>query len=395
MIIELLLANHPQDCLSCIRNKNCKLQSLAADFGIRESYFRHDAVEYKPPKIEGNTLVRDMGKCVKCGRCVEACQKMQSISSSHRSIHYEIGSAYDQALADGPCVFCGRCAEVCPVGAIYEYDQSATAYAALVNKECLTAVQFSPTLCAAFDKAMGLPAGTVSTGKMITALKRLGFDKVFDTAESEAAAKEAEIEELQKRIKSEDRSVKPKLAMITGCSAGCFKFIEDSYPDLTELCFTGKDHLQILGDMVITQATQASEIKPTQISCVSIEPCVARKFRMKEDADTGNNTCLVLTVNELAQMFKQAGIKFDGLPETPFDQFADKPTKVTNVSADAMEIQPGIHEAEITIAGKKAKALTVHGFANARIVMDSIRKGECDAVLVHILSCYTQNINCL
>jgi iron only hydrogenase large subunit-like protein len=391
MIIELLLANHPQDCLSCISNTNCKLQSLAAEFGIREFPFRHDAVECKPPKIEGNTLVRDMSKCVKCGRCVDACREIQTINSSHRSIHYEIGTPYDQALADSPCVFCGQCVAVCPVGAIYEYDQSAAAFAALGNKECYTAAQISPTLCAAFDNVLGLPAGTVSTGKMTTALKRLGFDKVFNTKDSVTTVKTAEVEELQKRIKSENQSTKLKLPMISGCSSGCIKFIEDSYPDLKEHCFIGKDHLQIFNDMVKAQ-TESSDAKPVQICCISFEPCIAKKFRIQNDAASPNSTDLVLTVNELARMFKQAGIQFDGIPETTFDRIAEKPTvAAAETSLNFREIQPGIQEAEITLAGKKVTVLAVYGFANARIIMDSINRDECDAALVHIISCCTLN----
>jgi len=203
MIIELLLANHPQDCLSCIRSTNCTLQSLAADFGIRESPFRHDAADLRPPVTESATLVRDMAKCVKCGRCVEACQEVQTIraiNTSHRGTHYEISAPYGQALADGACVFCGQCAAVCPVGAIYEHDQSAEAWIALNDKDRRVAVQFSPSLSETIDNALNLPAGTATPGRIVTALKRLGFDQVLNAQSFADAATAEEHNELSNRI---------------------------------------------------------------------------------------------------------------------------------------------------------------------------------------------------
>jgi iron only hydrogenase large subunit-like protein len=363
MILELILADHPQECLSCIRNTRCELQKLAADFNIRESSFRrfdktHNVPDCGKPAIEGKTLVRDMGKCVKCSRCVEACQEVQTIrciNTAYRSIHYEIGTPYGQALADGPCVFCGQCAAVCPVGAIYEYDQGAEVRSALNDSERRVIAQIPQALGEAFDDAFGFPAGTVSPGKIVTALKRLGFDQVFDAAVSATAVQAAEISEVQNRIKN-GRS---NLPMITGCTAGCFKFVEDSYPDLADRLSPCKNTQQ-------TFSSLAHVLYPQQpLTTVSIFGCLAHKFTY----NVPQSDNFALTVNEIARMFTLAGINFKGLPETAFDSMAE--TVVAKASAAETEV----------------KTLTVYGFAQARTVMDSIRRGECDAALVRIMSC--------
>jgi iron only hydrogenase large subunit-like protein len=374
MIIELLLANHPQECLSCIRSTNCELQTLAADFGIRESCFRHDAADCMPPVIESETLVRDMSKCVKCGRCVEVCQEVQtirSINSSHRSIHYGISAPYNQALADGPCVFCAQCAAVCPVGAIYGHDQTAEAWAAINDKERQAVIQIAPSFSAAFDKALGLPAGTVSPGKLVTALKRLGFDKVFNSEISMNAVMAQESGDLLNRIKNG----KSKLPMITACSAGGIKFITDNYPDFAGHLSSGKNAQQML-------STLAKTADSPPATAVSVFGCIAHKFKNRDCHDAG----LALTVNEIVLMFRQGGVNVAGLPETPFDVFAETPENNTSF-LNSGDIQEGVQKSEVNLQGIKARMLTVYGFAHARRIMDSVRKGGCDADWVKIMSC--------
>jgi NADH-quinone oxidoreductase subunit G/NADP-reducing hydrogenase subunit HndD len=388
MIIELLLANHPQECLNCIRSKNCELQSLAANFGIREQSFRHDALNRRPPVTENKILVRDMGKCVKCGRCVEACQEIQTVrnlNTSHRGIHYEISTPYGQALVDGLCVFCGQCAAVCPVGAIYEHDQSADVWKILNDSERHTAVQITGALGTALDKELGLPPGTFTAGNMVTALKRLGFDKVFDTQISMDAASREESDELLNRIQNKGQLKNRKLPIITGCSPGWNKFAENFYPDLAEHFSTCKNYRQIFATFIKTAYTHA------KTTVVSITPCVANKFKYQWPAVNSpacHDVDLLLTVNELAQMFRQNGINFAGLPETPFDVIDEAPkTSIAPCLFKDVHGQRGIQEAEISLGGTSVKLLFVYGLGNVRTVMDSIRKGECDAAFVKIMSC--------
>jgi len=381
-IVEMLLANHPQECLVCVRNKNCELQRLAEQFGIHEPVLRRGIMQNRKPVMENDILVRDMDKCVKCGRCMEGCQEIQTIgaiNSSRRSIHYTIDTPYDQTLTDGPCVFCGHCAEVCPVGAIYGYDQTHEAWAALRDSslakgERSIVVQFDPTLSMAFDIALSLPIGTITPGKMVSALKRLGFDRVFDMQFSKSAALTEESRELIDRIRGGD-----KIPMLSGCSQSLNRFTMDFFPDLAGHISPCRNAVNIFGTLNKGTGT-------AKTTSISIMPCPAKKYRERKPE---GNPDIVLTVNEAAKMFRLAGLDFVSLDESVFDIMPGKiPEDLTAFdSANFRDIRKGIREAEITVNETTIKLMTIQGFGNAREIMNSIRNGECDADFVKVMNC--------
>jgi NADP-reducing hydrogenase subunit HndD len=359
-IISLILASHPHDdCLACIRNTKCELQSLAGIYSTGESPFRKNSSNLNSPgskEISCNTLVRDMDKCVKCGRCVEACQEIQAvraINTSGRSADYAICTPYAQALSESPCVFCGHCAEVCPVSAIYEHDQSAEVWAFLNEKKQDMVIQIAAREAQAVCVQLGLPAETISIGKIIAGLRQIGFSGVYDVSSFEAMSTNEEAAELGKRIESSGL-----FPMISGCSAGCTKFVKEFYPDLSNYLSNAKSPGQNFRDYFDSS-------NGTQKICVSVAPCIAKKYKAQCPKE------IILTVRELARLVCLSGIDLSTVQESAFDQF--------NRVFRSFEIK--------TESKKPNRFLEVCGLANARKVLDSIRSGNCDADHVRIMSC--------
>ncbi|MDR2951874.1 MAG: (2Fe-2S)-binding protein [Treponema sp.] len=349
-IIELLLANHPQGCLTCVRNTRCELQSLAEVYGVRSLSFTND-VEEKPVVIESETLVRDMGKCIKCGRCVEACQEVQTvraINSSRRGWQYEICAPYKEALSEGPCAFCCQCAAVCPVGAIYEHDQSSEVMDILINKKREAVAQVSPSLAEPLNDELGLPKGTITTGKIISALKLLGFEKVYNAAAFEKLSLSERQAELEQRIKSGGL-----LPMITGNSAGLANFVNYFYPDLSGNLSRAKNARQVFAAFVKAEHSQ-------ETASVSFFPGLAQKYNVPKRVPDKED--FALSVRELSRLIKMADIDIVNFQETPFD----------TANANAPEPDGAV------------KIKIVYDYAEARKVLDSARKGECDAQWIEI-----------
>jgi NADH dehydrogenase/NADH:ubiquinone oxidoreductase subunit G len=355
MIIELILSSHPQDdCLACIRNTKCELQSLAEIYSIGKSPFQRILSGQNPKslkEISCNTLVRDMDKCVKCGRCVEACQELQTvraINTSHRSSNYGISTPYNRALSESLCVFCGQCAEVCPVGAIYEHDQSAEVWTFLNEKKYDMVIEIAPQITEAICTELGFPVGVITTGKIITGLKRMGLSGVYNSELFATMSANEETHELQERIKNSSR-----LPLISCCSQPCIRFVKEFYPDLADNLSEAKSPEQNFKVF----SGGAKKI------FVSVAPCIAKKYKTS-DKENSHGEEIVLTVRELARLIRLSGIDPNAVQESAFDTIACGTETKTN-----------------------EKSIEVNGLANARKVLDSIRMGKCEVNYIKIYSC--------
>ena len=318
-ILELILANHPQDCLHCEKNGKCELQKLAAEYNIRGNIF--DPVWKPVPKEMSNpALVRDMTKCVRCGRCVEACQAIQTtnaIGFSGRSVDFKITTAFEKPLSESPCVYCGQCVAVCPVGALYEKDDTQRVWDAIDDPDKFVIVQTAPAVRVAIGEEFGMERGAVATGKMVAALRRLGFDKVFDTDFSADLTIMEEGYELLNRMKNGG-----SLPMITSCSPGWINFVEKNYPDLLDNVSSCKSPQQMFGAIAKTYYADKMGIPREKMFVVSVMPCIAKKYecqRPEMNSSGYQDVDVVLTTREFAKMIRMAGLSFDRLPEEEFD----------------------------------------------------------------------------
>jgi len=366
-IVELILVNHPHECTFCVRSKKCELQSLAKSFSLFEPSFENDSPEIftsieKATFIENKIIVRNMRKCIKCMRCVEVCQEVQTIraiNTSHRSFEYRISSPYNQPVEDGLCVYCGKCSEVCPVGAIYGYDQVTKILLSLYSKmnnvgEERVIAQISPELAEKLNKEFVFSDKTITAGKMITAIKMLGFDKVFDSAIAANISNSQMCGELEQRIRDGGR-----LPLISGNSLGITRFVKNFYPSLIDHLPKSETPRQVFAETVKTCYAAKEGIDPQKITSVSFVPDIARKYGVNDKTD------YALTAIELVRMLKISGIRINELSESDFDTI-ELPNQ-TNAAC--------LEQKEIT-----------RGYAKARKVMEAIQKGECTAKWVEIES---------
>ena len=414
VILDLILSNHHVDCLACIRNGNCELQSLARKYNVQEIEYRGEINEHEQDNCSPS-IVRDFNKCVLCRRCVATCKNVQKIGAidvANRGFKSCVSTAENRSLNDVNCTNCGQCIISCPTGALHEKDNTKDVWNELKNEEKIVVVQTAPAVRAALGEKFGMNIGTNVTGKMVTALKRIGFDKVFDTNTGADFTIVEESNELLERLKSGKG-----IPMITSCSPGWVKYIEMNYPDQLEHLSSCKSPHQMFGALIKSYYAEKINVNPEKICVVSVMPCVAKKFEVNRDEMNVKgikDVDYVLTTREIARMIKQAGIDFANLENSTFDAPMGEATgaaaifgttggvmeaalrtaveKITgenlaNVNFENVRGKEGIKRTVVKVGNMQFKAVVAHGLGNAQIIMDEIKDGKADYQFVEIMAC--------
>ncbi len=399
-ILEMTLSTHPNSCLTCIRNGNCELQTLAAKFGIREQPF-----ESRVSKLRADTsspsIVLDPHKCIKCGRCIQVCQELQGVFALDfigRGDSTVMSPAASLKLNDSPCVKCGQCIVHCPVGAIYEKDETAELRAAIADPNKVVAVQMAPSVRVGISEEFDLPVGTVSTGRLYAALRKIGVDVVFDTNFSADLTIMEEGSELVKRI-----TTGGVLPQFTSCCPGWVDYCEKFYPELIDNLSSAKSPMMMQGAITKTYYAEVSKTDPATIYSVALMPCTAKKYESKRDdsmkSSGYDDVDLVLTTREIARLFRANGIDFAALPDEecdcPIGEYTGAGTifgntggvmeaavrtayklvtgdELEDVNINAVRGLENVRKGEVDMNGTKVRVAVVHGLANAKEICDEV-----------------------
>ena len=415
-IVELLLSDHPKDCLSCVKSGNCELQDIAAELGIRKVRFSDGEQSSAPIDISIKSIIKDHSKCILCRRCETMCNEVQTVgvlSGINRGFGTQVSTFFGDDLIDTNCTFCGQCISVCPTGALVEKDNTREAWAALGQKEKPVMVQTAPAVRVGLGEEFGLDPGSISTGKMVAALKALGFDYVFDT---NFAADLTIMEEANEFV---NRFVKgEKLPILTSCCPAWINFMEYEYPDLLPYLSTCKSPQSMFSPIARHYfAEKVLNKKYDEVIVMSIMPCVAKKFEVSREElgeDGYLDTDISLTTRELARMIKEAGIDLANIDEAEFDSPLGYSTgaadifgatggvleaalrtayhDITKEEAPSLDFKvvrgmDGIKEASLEIAGHTVNVAAASSLGNARKLMDELREGNSKYHVIEIMAC--------
>lgn len=414
-MVELLLSDHPKSCLTCAKNLDCDLQALAADLGVRNISYEGEECEFEIDK-SSLAIIRDPNKCIRCRRCETMCDDVQTVgvySAVGRGFETVIKTAFDLPLHETSCTFCGQCLAVCPTGALMELDQTDKVRKALNDPDRFVIVETAPAVRVALGEGFGLEPGTIVTGKMVAALRRLGFDRVFDTEFGADVTIMEEATELMHRIEHGGR-----LPMLTSCCPAWVKFFEHQFPDLLDVPSTCKSPHEMLGVLAKSYYAETYGIDPKKITVVSVMPCVAKKYEAARP-ELGQNKVIpdvdiVITTRELSRMIREAGIHFNQLKEEDFDHPLGESTgaavvfgttggvieaalrtayewitgeTLEKVEFEALRGMDGIKEAVIPIGGRDFRIAVTHGLGHARYILEKIQAGDAQYDAIEIMAC--------
>ncbi len=409
-VVELLLSDHPKDCLLCEKNTNCELQALAADMGIRHMKYAGEMSTF-PLDLSSSSIERNLDKCILCRRCVTVCNEIQTVgvlSARNRGFSTIVSPAFGMPMVETNCTFCGQCVSVCPTGALTEVNNTSRVWNALNDPEKFVIVQTAPAVRAALGEAFGDTSGKAVTGRMVAALRALGFDRVFDTDFAADLTIMEEATELMHRIRNNGR-----LPMLTSCCPGWINFFEHEFPDLLDVPSTCKSPQQMFGAIAKSYYAEKMKIPPEKLVVVSVMPCLAKKYEAARE-EMGQDVDVVLSTRELAKMIKEAGIQFNALADEEYDDMMGESTGaavlfgvtggvmeaalrtayewITNEKLDNVEFTmirglDGVREAIIPIKDMQVKAAIANGLGNARNLLEKIRKGEAEYQIIEIMAC--------